>query len=33
LAGAPGTPRPIGTDVADAARGATRVGLALAFNF
>jgi len=33
MAGAPGTPRPIGTDVADAARGATRVGLALAFNF
>ena len=33
LAGAEGTPRPLGTDVADAARGATRVGLALAFNF
>ncbi len=27
------TPRPIGNDVAAAARGATRVGLALAFNF
>jgi hypothetical protein len=33
MAGAPGTPRSIGADVADAARGTTRVGLALAFNF
>lgn len=33
MAGAPGTPRPVGADVADAARGTTRVGLALAFNF
>jgi hypothetical protein len=33
LAGAPGTPRPVGADVAEAARGATRVGLALAFDF
>jgi hypothetical protein len=33
MAGAPGTPRPIGADVADAARGRTRVGLAIAFNF
>ena len=33
MAGAPGTPRPIGADVADAARGRTRVGLAFAFNF
>ena len=33
LAGAAGTPRPIGADVAEAARGATRVGLALAFDF
>lgn len=33
LPGAEGTPRPIGADVAEAARGATRVGLALAFNF
>jgi hypothetical protein len=33
VAGAPGTPRPIGADVADAARGRTRVGLALAFSF
>ena len=32
-AGAQATPRPIGGDVAAAARGATRVGLALAFNF
>ncbi|HVV48889.1 MAG TPA: hypothetical protein VHO06_04465, partial [Polyangia bacterium] len=31
--GAAGTPRPIGADVADAARGVTRVGVALAFNF
>jgi hypothetical protein len=33
LAGAPGTPRPVGADVSEAARGATRVGLALAFDF
>jgi hypothetical protein len=33
MAGAPGTPRPIGADVADAAQGRTRVGLAVAFNF
>jgi hypothetical protein len=33
MPGAAGTPRPIGTDVAEAARGATRVGLALAFDF
>ncbi|HEY4393007.1 MAG TPA: hypothetical protein VGP64_03045, partial [Polyangia bacterium] len=33
MAGAAGTPRPIGADVADAVRGATRVGLALAFDF
>lgn len=33
MAGAPGTPRPIGADVADAARGRTRVGLAIALNF
>ena len=33
MAGAPGTPRPIGADVADAARGRTWVGLAIAFNF
>jgi hypothetical protein len=33
MAGAPGTPRAIGADVADAARGRTRVGLAVAFNF
>ena len=33
VASAQATPRPIGTDVAAAARGATRVGLALAFNF
>ena len=32
-AGAQATPRPIGSDVAAAARGVTRVGLALAFNF
>ena len=32
-ASAQATPRPIGGDVAAAARGATRVGLALAFNF
>jgi hypothetical protein len=32
-AGAQATPRPIGSAVAAAARGATRVGLALAFNF
>jgi hypothetical protein len=32
-ANAQATPRPIGNDVAAAARGATRVGLALAFNF
>ncbi len=32
-AGAPGTPRPVGGDVTDAARGATRVGMALGFNF
>ena len=32
-ASAQATPRPIGSDVAAAARGATRVGLALAFNF
>ena len=31
--GAPAAVRPIGSDVASAARGATRVGLALAFNF
>jgi hypothetical protein len=31
--GAQAMPRPIGNDVAAAARGATRVGLALAFNF
>jgi hypothetical protein len=31
--GAEATPRPIGSDVAAAARGVTRVGLALAFNF
>jgi hypothetical protein len=33
IAGAAGTPRPIGAEVAEAARGATRVGLALAFDF
>jgi hypothetical protein len=33
VAGAPGTPRALGTDVADAARGRTRIGLALAFSF
>jgi hypothetical protein len=33
MAGAAGTPRPIGSAVAEAARGATRVGLALAFDF
>jgi hypothetical protein len=32
-ANAQATPRPIGSDVATAARGATRVGLALAFDF
>jgi len=32
-AGAPGVPRTLGTDLTDAARGATRVGLALGFNF
>ena len=32
-ANAQATPRPIGNEVAAAARGATRVGLALAFNF
>ena len=32
-ASAQATPRPIGSDVAAAARGVTRVGLALAFNF
>ncbi|MFL5308343.1 MAG: hypothetical protein ACJ8F1_24240 [Polyangia bacterium] len=31
--GAPGTPRPVGADAMDAARGATRVGVALGFNF
>ncbi|MES1207145.1 MAG: hypothetical protein ABUS79_14505, partial [Pseudomonadota bacterium] len=31
--GAPGTPRPVGGDAMDAARGATRVGVALGFNF
>ncbi|HVT06936.1 MAG TPA: hypothetical protein VHO67_05745, partial [Polyangia bacterium] len=31
--GAPGVPRTIGTDAIDAARGATRVGVALGFNF
>jgi hypothetical protein len=31
--GAAGTPRPLAADVADAARGRTRVGLALAFDF
>jgi hypothetical protein len=33
MTGAAGTPRPIGADVAEVARGATRVGLALAFDF
>ncbi|HVT70472.1 MAG TPA: hypothetical protein VHF26_22190, partial [Trebonia sp.] len=32
-AGAPGTPRALGADVLDAAQGATRVGLALGFDF
>ncbi|HVZ87170.1 MAG TPA: hypothetical protein VHG72_09380, partial [Polyangia bacterium] len=32
-AGAPGTPRPLGSDISYAARGATRVGLALAYSF
>jgi len=32
-AGAPGIPRTLGADVMDAARGATRVGFALGFNF
>jgi hypothetical protein len=32
-AGAPAMPRPLGNDIANAARGPTRVGLALAFNF
>ncbi len=33
IPGAAATPRPIGSDIALAARGATRVGLALAFSF
>jgi hypothetical protein len=33
LAGAPGTPRALRADVAEAARGRTRVGFALAFGF
>ncbi len=32
-AGAPGVPRTLGSDVLDAAQGATRVGVALGFNF
>jgi hypothetical protein len=31
--GAPGAPRPVGADALDAARGATRVGVALGFTF
>jgi hypothetical protein len=33
MPGAPGTPRSLGADLADTARGRTRVGLALAFSF